>query len=165
MQAGKAVRPVSGSLNARALGGWLATVLATLFTSFWVFWGVAEGVEGFIHLLTAGILLLLTLLAISRSRTGGWFMMGFGTVFFVWLLQVLLTWASRMREAGIAVPDLVFWSMVGVGLLPIAAGLLFLYARPEPRHQRLQRVIAIGIPVAVGLMTAIISSFLGWVSP
>jgi hypothetical protein len=49
---------------------------------------------------------------------------------------------------------------VGVGLLPIAAGLLFLYGRPEPRHQRLHRVIAIGIPVAVGLMTAIMSSLI-----
>jgi rhamnogalacturonyl hydrolase YesR len=150
--------------------GYVAIGLLVMATSLWMFWGVL-GIynEGWwdtqyyraLYLLPGIVCLGLTLLALSRSRVGGWLLIIIGGTFAGWW------WWSISTTVGLTLERLLITLPVS-GILVIA-GLLLLVehhrakSRPEtpppPRkwlYRNTRYVIALGIPLLVVATSSIV---------
>jgi hypothetical protein len=146
--------------------GNIALFLSLLVISLWTFWGVIEmfhegwytPFEWLFFLLPAVISILLTLIAITWQRFGGWLLIVLGAGFFAWM-----TWQSASRYG------LNLWMMLRNfpmdGLLVLIGVLFLLDARrqkqtvqePDPRWWRrnLKYILVLGVPLLLGVGLAI----------
>lgn len=151
----------------RALPGYVATALIIVVTLLWTFWSVGElYYEGWwgawyirlAYLIPAGVCLLLTLIALTWPRVGGWLIIIIGGAFTAW-------WLGPRLRSGLDIGQLLVLFPLS-GML-VVIGVLFLF---EGRHRRLSRregwtrtggwlrrnarfVAAVGLPLLI---------FLGW---
>lgn len=148
----------------RRLPGYIATGLVILATSLWILWGVGEMYyEGWWgawynrlpYLVPGVVCLVLTLLALSWPRLGGWLVIAIGVGFTTW-------WFWRtVIVAGLTIGR--FLGMFPASVLLVLIGVLFLF---EGRYRRslhnaewkppikwlrrnLRYLIAVGLPLLV----------------
>jgi hypothetical protein len=124
----------------KRIPGWLATALVVVVTSAWTLWGMVEMYyEGWwgpwsvrLPYLVPGIAcLVLSLVAITWSRVGGWMLVGIGGAFTIW-------WWSMSARRGLLTPRIVLGTFPVSGLL-VVTGILFLL-----EGRRRQQVKAVG---------------------
>lgn len=144
------------------LPGYVGTALCVLVTTLWTSWGVVEmfhegwyrPFEWLFFLLPAGVCLVLTLVALTWPRLGGWLLMAVGGVFYAGQL-----WRAAARYR-LTLNMVLSWFPVS-GLL-LLVGLLFLLEGRRKRsvvasadsrwwRRNLRYLIAIGVPFLLGI--------------
>jgi hypothetical protein len=146
------------------LPGYIATALVIVTTSLWTFWGVGEMYyegwwgpwsERFLYVMFAAACLLLTLVAVTWPRAGGWLLIGIGGGFTVW-------WWGMAARSGLLTINRVIGTFPVSGMLVITGG-LFLFERRYRRQMRergwkaphnwlrrnLRYVFAVGFPCLI----------------
>lgn len=152
----------------RPVAGWIAVILATLFTTLWIFWGTAElFYEGwglpfpnYLYYLIPGVAcLILSVGAVMFPLVGGWLLIIAGTVFTAWWFNLQISrgadWVALL-------------SITPASALIVVTGLLFLF---DARRRRLLRLAGVapsgvwwkrhlrvlvtaGVPLLVAVITA-----------
>ncbi|MBN2430076.1 MAG: DUF1566 domain-containing protein [Acidobacteria bacterium] len=140
--------------RARRITGWIAVVAGTLVAALWAFWGIIENFhEGwfpptlaerlFYMMLYMSPMLFfmgLPLLAVRWPRLGA-------IVYFA--LSALFSFLV-LRERWERLDAAILLSWLPVTLVPVIAGLLFWFGRPQPRRWAYRTII--GIPLLVVLL-------------
>lgn len=147
----------------RRLPGYIATGLCILIASWWTAWGVEEmffegwyrPFEWLLFLLPGGVCLVLTLVALTWPRLGGWLLILIGAGLFV-----LWMWRYQVRlGVTFSVGELLTLFAISGGLALV--GVLFLFEGRRRRsattpldsrwwRRNLRYLLAIGIPVLLG---------------
>ncbi len=157
------------TIDKKTLPGWIATILLTIVTSFWVMWSFGElyyeawGLPFHLvirYLIPAAICMALTVTCLFWPRIGGSILVVVGTWFGIWWTQLQV---SRGQTDPIQLAITLFLSG---GLAVI--GLLFWYdwrsrrnidpsLQPETNwfRRNLRWLIATGIPIGVAVGTTI----------
>ncbi len=160
-----------GSELKRSVPGYIATALVILATSLLTLWGVGEMFyegwwgawsERLLYVMLAAASLLLTLVAITWPRAGGWLLIGIGGAWTAW-------WWGRAARVGWLTLSWLLGAFPISGLF-VVIGVLFLFEgryrrrlraegwKPPKRWLRrsLRYVLAIGFPL---LVTAALSVY------
>lgn len=147
------------------LPGIIGTVLITLVTALWTFWGAAEMYyEGWgqpfplplAYLIPAATCMLLTALVLAWPRAGGWLLIGGGALFTAWVLSI------QISRAG-GVQPLALLSFFPVTALIVVVGILFVIEGQRRRRtdrrtdarwfvRHLRYLVALGVPLLVLLI-------------
>jgi hypothetical protein len=144
--------------------GWLATTLVVLVTTAWTFWGMVElYYEGWWgpwsvrlpYLVPALCCLVLSLVAITWPRVGGWLLVGIGGGFTAW-------WWTMSARRGLLTPRIVVGTFPVSGLLVVTGVLFLLEARHRPQlrargwkpseswaRRYVQQLAVVGLPLLV----------------
>ena len=146
--------------------GNIALFLCLFIISAWTFWGVMEmfhegwytPYEWLFFLLPAIISIVLTLIALTWPRFGGWLLIILGAAFYIWM-----TWQATSHY-GLHL-SMILGNFPITGLLALI-GVLFLFEarrqkqkthHPEPRWWRrnVSYILVLGIPLVLGIGLAI----------
>ncbi len=134
--------------------GWIGVALVTLIVSLFAHFafgeGITDGLPSFLgHFLQLAVVLSIGLLAITRPRIGavilvlpGLFVVGFGVVRHLF--------AGRLMET--------FWTLQ-IGIPLVAAAFLLYVGRPEPKRRAYW--VVVGVPLLIGLLTALVMLLMG----
>lgn len=134
--------------------GWIGVALVTAIVSFFALFacgeGVADGLPSFLgHFLQMVVVVSIGLLAIARPRIGapilalpGLFVVGFGVV-------------RHMSEGSLM--EAFYTLQIGVPL--VAAAFLLYVGRPEPKRRAYG--VMVGVPLLIGLLTAVVMLLTG----
>lgn len=154
----------------RRMPGYVATALVILTTSLWTFWGVGEMYyegwwgpwsERLMYVMFAVPSLVLTLVAITWPRAGGWLIIGIGGAFTAW-------WWGMAARRGLLTLGRVIGTFPVSGLL-VVTGVLFLLEGGYRRRLRsegwtppgnwlrrnLRYVLAVGIPALIAVAVSV----------
>ncbi len=156
-------------INKHRIPGWIAILLLTTITSFWVFWSFGElyyeawGLPLHMvvrYLYPAAICLAFTAICLLWPRIGGAIMVVIGVVFAVW-------WMSLQIRRGATAPAglmLTFFLSGGLAIIGILFWIDAYFKRKYPPDQATPRnwfrrnakaIIATAIPIGIALGTTI----------
>gem|GEM_PF-6482989 len=133
------IAPSIGAGNTRreSVLGWLAVALITLISSFFALFAggetANEGLMGLGHVVQMAVVVIPGVVAVTFRRSGGMFaVIGVFSIVFFGFLQPISY-------------------ILGIPL--ITAGVLFYFGHPQPK--KLAYLVLVGVPLLVGLATAI----------
>ena len=121
----------------KRLPGYLATGLLTLTTTLWTYWSMGElyyeawGLpfpEPLFYLIPGVSCILLSLIALTWPRLGGWLIIAIGSAFTTW------RWVIQAQNAGLTLRWMLSWFPIS-GLLVIIGGVFILEGRLQRRRE------------------------------